>query len=229
MRKNPSGYAETSASKIVRRYVRLPEVTRRMSIAAVEPEALFSWDFMLRTWESLDVPEGCRAEIIEGALVLVAPPKPEHTKIVWLLNKALTREVLRDGGNIAEAEVHQTVDVRVPLRSGLYIPDLAVLPYSVMEYDPDTMMSDALLVVEVTSKSTAERNRKSKLWGYAHAEIPLYLLVDRWDPYTSGGEVTLFSEPGDGKYANASKVPFGEEIHLPEPFDLVIDTSGFPR
>ncbi|MEE2052690.1 Uma2 family endonuclease, partial [Nocardiopsis umidischolae] len=100
-----------------------------MSIAAVEPEALLSWQFMLRTWEELDVPEGCRAEIIEGALVLVTPPKPEHSQIVWQVGKALTREILRDGSSIAEAEVHQTVDVRVPFRSGLYIPDLLVIAW----------------------------------------------------------------------------------------------------
>ncbi|WP_433699865.1 Uma2 family endonuclease [Nocardiopsis sp. CA-288880] len=199
-----------------------------MSIAAVEPEALLSWQFMLRTWEELDVPEGCRAEIIEGALVLATPPKPEHSQIVWQVGKALTREILRDGSSIAEAEVHQTVDVRVPFRSGLYIPDLLVIPHSVMEYDPENLVSDALLVVEVTSRSTADRDRKPKLWGYAHAGIPLYLLVDRWDPETDRGEVTLFSGPENGVYTGATKVPFGKEIHLPAPFDLTLDTGGFP-
>ncbi|MFD3685557.1 hypothetical protein ACFWTE_12145 [Nocardiopsis sp. NPDC058631] len=51
-----------------------------MSIAAVEGETLLSWQFMLRTWEELDVPEGCRAEIIEGALILVAPRSPNTAR-----------------------------------------------------------------------------------------------------------------------------------------------------
>ncbi|MEE2036366.1 Uma2 family endonuclease [Nocardiopsis sp. CT-R113] len=199
-----------------------------MSIAAVEPEALLSWQFMLRTWEELDVPEGCRAEIIEGALILVTPPKPEHSQIVWQVNKALTREILREGSRIGEAEVHQTVDVRVPLRSGLYIPDLLVLPRPVLEYDPENLAAEALLVVEVTSRSTADRDRGPKLWGYAHAGVPLYLLVDRWDPETGRSEVTLFSGPENGRYTSATKVPFGKEIRLPAPFDLTLDTGGFP-
>lgn len=187
------------------------------------------WELMLRAWEELDLPDGWRAEIIEGGLFLVTPPKPEHNRIVWLINKALMRKVLREVGDLSGAEVHQTVDLRVPLRSSLFIPDLLVLPYSVMEYDSDTMMSDVLLAVEVTSKSTAERDRKPKLWGYAQAGVPLYLLVDRWDPDGGGGEVTLFSDPEDGRYTSITKVPFGKEIHLPEPFDLTLDTGDFPQ
>jgi Uma2 family endonuclease len=201
-----------------------------MTVAEAETdEAVPSpWELVLRTWEESDVPEGWRAEIIEGGLFFVAPPTLEHSRIVWLINKAVMAKVLRGEGSLSEAEVHQSVDLRVPMRSSLYIPDLMVLPYSVMEYDPETMMSDALLVVEVTSKSTANRDRGPKLWGYAHAEIPLYLLIDRWDPDSGKGEATLYSEPENGIYRGTTKVPFGKEIHLPEPFDLTLDTSEFP-
>ena len=227
-----TGYAKTTTSVIVHRYVQLPEVTRQMAIAESGSETAIGmpshWELMLRAWEELDLPEGWRAEIIEGGLFLVSPPKPEHSHIVWLINKALMTEVLRGGSALADAEVHQTVDLRVPLRTSLFIPDLMVLPYSVLEYDPETMMSDVLLAVEVTSKSTADRDRKPKLWGYAHAGVPLYLLADRWDPQSGTGEVTLFSEPENGRYTSITKVPFGKEIHLPAPFDLTIDTSRFP-
>ncbi len=202
-----------------------------MSIAETEtgPGTPSHWELMLRTWKELDLPDGWRAEIIEGGLFLVAPPTREHAHIVSLIQREMYREFLRDGSDLAEASLHQTLDVRVPMRTGVYIPDLVVLPYSAMEYDPDSMMSDALLVVEVTSKSTAERDRKPKLWGYAHAGIPLYLLVDRWDPQTGRSEVTLYSDPENGRYTSSTKVPFGKEIHLPEPFGLTIDTSDFPE
>ncbi|WP_249352168.1 hypothetical protein [Nocardiopsis akebiae] len=36
----------------------------------------------------------------------------------------------------------------------------------------------------------------------------------------------LYSDPEDGRYNSSTKVPFGKEIHLPEPFDLTIDTSA---
>lgn len=41
-----------------------------------------------------------------------------------------------------------------------------------------------------------------------------------------GGGATLYSDPEDGRYNSSTKVPFGKEIHLPEPFDLTIDTSA---
>jgi Uma2 family endonuclease len=187
------------------------------------------WEVVLRAWEELDLPEGWRAEIIEGDITITTPPSLEHSRIVWLLNKSLTREILREGSDLGDAEVHQAVDVQIPSRTSAFIPDLMVLPYPVTHYSAESPVSDALLVVEVTSKSTAHKDRKPKLWGYARAGIPLYLLVDRWDPQTGGGEVTLYSDPENGRYTSSTKVPFGKEIHLPEPFDLTIDTSAFPE
>ncbi|NYJ36284.1 Uma2 family endonuclease [Nocardiopsis aegyptia] len=201
-----------------------------MSIAEIEAVEgpLPHWEIMLRALDDLNVPEGWRAEIIEGEIIVVAPPDYEHSQIVWLMTKALTREVLREGSALAHAEVHQTQDLKIPRTGSMYFPDLMVLPESAPDPDAENPAADAILVMEVTSRSTAKRDRKAKLWGYAHAGIALYLLVDRRDPTTRKGEVTLFSEPENGVYTSVVKVPFGKEIHLPEPFDLTLDTSEFP-
>ncbi|MBQ1084494.1 Uma2 family endonuclease [Nocardiopsis sp. B62] len=185
------------------------------------------WEVVLRAWEVLDLPDGWRAEIIEGAISIMTPPKDEHAHIVALLNRWIVRATLMEGA-LAEVTVHQNIDLRVPLRSGLYIPDLVALPGSIMLRGPEHGAEDALLVVEVTSRSTAKKDRGSKLWGYAQAGIPFYLLVDRWDPESGRGEVTLFGDPEKGRYTSVTKVPFGKEIHLPEPFDLTLDTGAFP-
>lgn len=190
---------------------------------------LSRWEVVLRAWEELDLPEGWRAEIIEGAISIMTPPKDEHAHIVALLNKWIVLEALREGSSLTQAMVYQNVDLCVPSRSGLYIPDLVVFPGSIMVRSPEHAAEEAIFVVEVTSKSTARQDRGPKLWGYAHAGIPLYLLVDRWDPDGGGGEVTLFSDPEDGRYTSMTKVPFGKEIHLPAPFDLTLDTGDFPR
>ncbi|WP_435108297.1 Uma2 family endonuclease [Nocardiopsis synnemataformans] len=202
-----------------------------MSIAEVETVTWMPsrWEVVLRAWEELDLPEGWRAEIIEGDISIMTPPKYEHNRIVWLINKLIIREILNEDSKITEAEVLQTQDLQVPLITSLYIPDLIVLPGRAPDPEPENPAADALMVVEVTSKSTAKKDRKPKLWGYAHAGIPLYLLVDRWDPDTGKGEVTLYSGPENGRYTSSTKVPFGKEIHLPEPFDLTIDTSDFPE
>ncbi|GAB3579877.1 hypothetical protein GCM10027445_49150 [Amycolatopsis endophytica] len=83
----------------------------------------------------------------------------------------------------------------------------------------------AELVVEIVSKGNARTDRVEKLWAYAQAPVPLYLLIDRYaDPKPS---LTLFSDPVDGHYRRSEQVAFGETIHLPEPFDLKLGTAAF--
>lgn len=79
--------------------------------------------------------------------------------------------------------------------------------------------------MEITSKGNADQDRKNKLWGYAHAEVPLYLLVDRFAE--EGPSVGLFSKPANGVYQETHRVPFGEKITLPAPFEMVLNTDEF--
>lgn len=58
---------------------------------------------------------------------------------------------------------------------------------------------------------------------HARCGAPLHLLADR-----QNRECTLFSEPHDLGYAVVDGPhPFGSPIRLPEPFGLVLDTTGF--
>ncbi|MBB5072198.1 hypothetical protein BJ969_005286 [Saccharopolyspora gloriosae] len=86
---------------------------------------------------------------------------------------------------------------------------------------------DALLAVEITSKSGAETDRGAKHKAYAQAGIPLYLLIDRFAPRWP--TVTLFSEPDGDAYRESHAVPFGKPIELPSPFDVTLETQDFPR
>ncbi|MBB5492874.1 hypothetical protein [Nocardiopsis metallicus] len=40
------------------------------------------WEVVLRAWEELDLPEGWRAEIIEGDIKIMTPP-PSNTATSW--------------------------------------------------------------------------------------------------------------------------------------------------
>ncbi|MDX3696519.1 Uma2 family endonuclease [Streptomyces europaeiscabiei] len=51
---------------------------------------------------------------------------------------------------------------------------------------------------------TNKRDRVDKLIGYAEADIPVYLLVDR-----DNNTVTVFSEPKDGRYQQFPSYPWG--------------------
>ncbi|MBE2999258.1 Uma2 family endonuclease [Nocardiopsis sp. HNM0947] len=185
------------------------------------------WEVTVGIWESTDLPEGWRAEIIEGGLFLTGLTDQVHAHIVSLIQKELFRESFREESALSGSTFHQFVDVREPGVEALFVPDLVVLPGRLIHRHPEHFAGEAQLVVEVTSESTAGKDRGPKLHGYARAEVPLYLLVDRCDPDTQQGEATLYSDPRKGAYTSHTKVPFGKEIHLPEPFDLRIDTSAF--
>ncbi|MFH8348005.1 Uma2 family endonuclease [Streptomyces sp. NPDC018045] len=116
-----------------------------------------------------------------------------------------------------------------PLRGRLFIADLVVVPDDIpdrVEGGEDVPLTAAEPVVEITSPDNASCDRLNKAAAYAEAGVPLYLLIDRFAP--PGPTVTLFGEPEDAVYQELQAVKFGEDIHLPEPFDLTIDTSVFP-
>ncbi|WP_304452060.1 Uma2 family endonuclease [Nocardiopsis sp. YSL2] len=197
-----------------------------MSLAVAESPAqveLSRWDYFLRTWQQLDVPDGWRAEIVDdNGVVLVAPPSDPRNIIADRVHRALARTVPDDWG------IYQTLGIQVPSIERLYVPDLAVMPESVLRDSSRTPCpaDEVELAVEIVSRSSKDTDRKNRLWGYAHAPVPLYLLIDAWDE--NGPSVTLYELPGNGRYNHATTVDFGEKITLPEPFGLDIDTSKFP-
>ena len=197
-----------------------------MSLAMTEtaPATEMSrWDYVLGTWKNLDVPDGWRAEIVDdNGVMLVAPPSDPHNFIAVRMTRALNRVMPDDW------DVYQTLGIQLPSVERLYVPDLVVMPESVV-LDPARTpcpADEAELAVEIVSRSSQDTDRKKKLWGYAHGPVPLYLLIDAWDE--NGPSVTLYEQPGNGRYNQATTVDFGDKIRLPEPFDLEIDTSRFP-
>lgn len=195
-----------------------------MSVAALEEQS--RWEFLLRAWEDLDAPEGWRAEIIGEDLVLVPPPSDDHNEIVESIQEQLYEIKASGGAGMPRCGLYNTTGVRIPLIGQLYIPDLVVLPKPLPSRGNDHSAEHALLVLEVTSPKTAEADRKTKRWGYAHGPVPLYLLVDRLDE--EGPTATLCSDPENGTYRTIHRVPFGEPIELPPPFSARIDTAEFP-
>ncbi|WP_327422525.1 Uma2 family endonuclease [Streptomyces sp. NBC_01230] len=184
------------------------------------------WDYLLQTWRELDVPEGWRAEIDEAQIVLVPPPHAHHNGIAAKVQRRLYRDLPE------ELEIYQTLGIHVAPLDKLYVPDLVVMPSELIDAaDPESSdpmeASDALLIVEITSKGNAREDRTKKYRAYARAAVPMYLLIDRFD--TRGAMATLFTEPNeDGTYKRSDAVPFGKPLTLPEPFDTTLLTADFP-
>ncbi|WP_406453143.1 Uma2 family endonuclease [Streptomyces sp. NBC_00876] len=184
------------------------------------------WDYLLRTWQELDVPEGWRAEIDEGQIVLVPPPHAHHNGIADKVQRRLYANLPDELG------IYQTLGVHVAPLDKLYVPDLVVMPAELIdaadsESSDPVDASEALLVVEITSKGNARDDRTKKYRAYARAGVPMYLLIDRFD--TRGPMATLFTEPNeDGTFKHSDPVPFGKPLVMPVPFDVALATDAFP-
>ncbi|WP_433546957.1 Uma2 family endonuclease [Streptomyces sp. CA-294286] len=197
-----------------------------MTAAMVEHHEVSSegpWDYLLETWRVLDIPDGWRAEIDEGQIVLVPPPNRHHNSIAAAVHRALLSRLSED------LEVYQTLGVHIAPLDRLYVPDLVVFSRELVEAEEKDPVdaAEALLVVEITSRGNARDDRTMKLWAYAHAPVPAYLLIDRFDQH--GPTSTLFTEPQNGAYKHMDRMPFGETLKLPEPFGTELDTARFPR
>lgn len=193
-----------------------------MSVVAYETELLDPRAQLQTFWEELDIPHGWHAEILEGTVVVTPPPANAHNTVADLLHEQFVLAKHEDWG------VHQTQAIELTSTGDVYIPDLMIYPRSKIPNSGLHVPAEhALLVVEITSPSNADHDRKRKLWGYAHGPVPLYLFVDRHAK--DGPHVTLYSKPEQGAYQHMVRAPFGDTITLPEPFDLKIDTARFPR
>ncbi|MER6994467.1 Uma2 family endonuclease [Streptomyces sp. NPDC000410] len=194
-----------------------------MSALTVEPPTAqgHEWDDVVRIWEETDAPDGCTVEIIEGIVTVSPTPANSHNSLAELVQRRLYTAIPEDWG------IYQTLAVEIPSRLGMFIPDLLVAPRAVLN-EPGTCIPAAAaeLVVEITSKSNANHDRVEKLHGYATAGVPLYLLLDSW--HSGRPTATLYGEPKNAMYRVLANVKFGEDITLPAPFDLTIDTSTFP-
>lgn len=200
-----------------------------MTALLVEPELseedMPSWDYLLSTWQELDVPEGWRAEIDEGQITLVPPPDDGHNLIAEQVHWAV-RNAAPDGWG-----VFQTLGLFLYRDERLFIPDLVVVPKKLIaerarkKEKAPLAAAEAALAVEITSRGNASHDRSAKLHAYANGDVPLYLLIDRYDE--GGPAVTLFSDPHEGRYRTGLRKPFGEPVPLPEPFTGELDTSEF--
>lgn len=163
-------------------------------------------------------PKGWRVELIEGEICVVPPANGEHEEIVSELNGQVRDHDKRVGRytGIGLSLPGTTDEMRV-------IPDLVIAPKGSFDDQQEWHAPDAVhLVAEVTSSSTASRDRVQKIRAYARAGIPLYLLIDR-----EAGEAVVCSGPSGDDYAHKSSHKLGTVVPLPHPLGFDLDTGAF--
>lgn len=168
------------------------------------------WD----AWKAMELPEGYRAEIIEGSIEVSPTGRRRHAVVINRLRRALDA-YLADGDHAAYQ------DGNVIHGRTVLIPDLFVAPDDLDEIpDEEDLGVDAAgvaLVVEMTSpgRRNLDRDRLRKRRAYARAGIPVYVVVDDFD---GEGTVVVLSapKPGKGAYAEEHRVSYGTDAVIPE-------------
>ncbi len=169
-------------------------------------------DDLLEAFLALETPEGFKAELIEGEIVVTPPPDGDHEMAIGRIVKQINRMALE------ELEHAGNKGLIVP--TGRFIPDGTFTREDALRGRESWSKPDGvLLVLEVTS-SRPQKDREQKRRGYAAAGIPLYLLVDR-----QREQVVLHSEPRHGDYTITASAQPGDPLTLPKPFGFDLDTS----
>ena len=144
-----------------------------MTVMTREPEAA---DSTLQYFLSLDTPEGYRAELIDGEIVVTPPPNGNHEHCI----SRIVEQVFASSATRMDFAGHKGLIVPDATGQGRFIPDLTFAPRDLdlfRDAPPWMPPAGVAMVVEVTS-SSPDHDRFGKRHGYASAKVPLYLLVD---------------------------------------------------
>ncbi|MES5821502.1 Uma2 family endonuclease [Streptomyces sp. RG80] len=190
-----------------------------MTAVAHEP---ITQELLLEWFLALEAPEGFRAELIEGEIVVTPPPDGDHEHYISRIAKQVLRQPRTD------MDFSGNKGLKLEKADGCpndhVIPDGTFAPAQRDLYrgaDPWMPCDGVAMVLEVTS--TKPRNdRETKRRCYARGGVPLYLLVDR-----DVSQVTLFSDPEGDDYRKLGSVAFGKPLALPEPFSFDLETTDF--
>ncbi|CAL9598666.1 hypothetical protein SUDANB151_05368 [Streptomyces sp. enrichment culture] len=190
-----------------------------MTAMAHEP---ITQDLLLEWFLALDTPEGFRAELIEGEIVVTPPPDGDHEDCIGLIVSQVHRR------SVTDMQFSGNKGLKLKNADGLLadhvIPDGTFAPAASRLYrgaEPWMPCDGVSLVLEVTS-SKPKADRETKRRAYARGDIPFYLLVDRQE-----SSITLFSDPGHDDYRQHCTVALGKPLTLPAPFSFDLDTTDF--
>ncbi|MDT0461476.1 Uma2 family endonuclease [Streptomyces gibsoniae] len=191
-------------------------------MTAMAHEPITPAEGLLEIFQTLDTPEGFRAELIEGEIVVTPPPDGDHEDCIELVVNQVygrSRTSMQFSGNKG-----------MRLQSGGGCPRDHVIPdgtfapreLRIFRGAGSWMPCDGVaMVLEVTSTKPGI-DREGKRRCYARGGIPLYLLVDRDD-----SSLTLFSDPERDDYRQHCTIPFGKPLTLPEPLAFELETAAF--
>ncbi|WP_405807744.1 Uma2 family endonuclease [Streptomyces sp. NBC_00210] len=169
-------------------------------------------------FEQMSVPEGYKAEIVEGAIYM-SPQRETHWEIILDIIEQLRSKYPRK-------RLMSDVRIDYPGHLNGFATDVTLLAEgAVKTKSGNWRYEDVQFVAEVVSKSTGANDYGPKLAAYATAEVPVYLIAD---PYQARCHV--YTQPKEGDYMTETKVAFGQPVDLANtPVGLTLTTDEFPR
>lgn len=173
---------------------------------------------LCRTLLTMEVPAGYRAEIIGGNIVMSPWSQKFYMPIMRSIRSQLQPHA--PAGHMAESS---PFPFTFPGMERAYGPDVYVVAESAFQGRGRFVDGEALsLAAELTSTSTRDADWHDKTPVYGKSGVPVYLLLDMEEE-----TATVFWQPSSQGYVSRLTVPFGEPLHVPEPFDCDLDTSSF--
>ncbi|WP_406330946.1 Uma2 family endonuclease [Streptomyces sp. NBC_00203] len=169
-------------------------------------------------FDQMTVPEGYKAEIVEGA-VYMSPQRHVHWQTI--------RKIVRALEDTFGPDVLVASDERIDFPGHLngLAPDVAKLRDNAeLDWKGHWRHQDVEFIAEVISKDTAKNDYGPKKTAYALAEVPVYLIAD---PYV--GKCRLFTQPKDGDYVSDLSITYGGDVDMTTLLGLTLNTGEFPR
>ncbi|MFG2087913.1 MULTISPECIES: Uma2 family endonuclease [unclassified Spirillospora] len=174
------------------------------------------------TAEHLDElpPNAPRMEMIDGALIMMSPQTSFHSRVVRRLANALEEAAPDTVGVETEMTVKLARRQRPEPDIIAFRPQMADPERSRTYYQPE----EVVLVIEVVSPESEERDRETKRMKYAKAGIQHFWLVEN----ESGKPVIHVMELGTtGAYVETAIER--ERLKLDVPFPMDIDVKALSR
>lgn len=169
-------------------------------------------------FDQMTVPEGYKAEIVEGAIYM-SPQRHVHWQTI--------RRIVRALEDTFGMDVLVASDERIDFPGHLngLAPDVVKLRDGAEQNAKGHWLhQDAEFVAEVISKDTAKNDYGPTKTAYALAEVPVYLIAD---PYQ--GRCHLFTQPKDGDYVSELSLSYGGDVDMTTTLGLTLRTEEFPR
>ncbi|MFC9856848.1 MULTISPECIES: Uma2 family endonuclease [unclassified Streptomyces] len=162
-------------------------------------------------------PETVTLEFINGRLEVKPAPDGDHDEIImWVAVQCMHHR--------PDLRLYRERGLRVEeYRNGRARPDGTLARARHFAGDGEWSSSDGVLMtVEFTSYDydTDRRDRSEKRDGYAAADIPVHLLIDR-----DNDTLVVHSEPEKGRYRQQTTYGYGDTVTLPAPVDVTLDTE----